>query len=275
MAVCLGRQIRFYIDFNQSAPVGWDSYSGRPSGSGLCLWVGLWIKLKGLIDPQTGFLVNVSEIDRLIRPIFLENFQAFFRQPFLSQGFIVLDHVGLFLSQLANTVGVLFKPLAIEELSLEVSPYRGICVKPKKEVKSMFFRQRFEFSAMHQLWNDRFSHQQNFQIFGKCANLAGHGHNYWLDVVVERPIASVGQSVEQADWIADFEKTVYDHFLSRVDHKNLNCDVAGFDKNPTVENLVIFAWECLEKKFKDARLVEVILWENDRTYCSYQGERGF
>jgi 6-pyruvoyltetrahydropterin/6-carboxytetrahydropterin synthase len=58
--------------------------------------------------------------------------------------------------------------------------------------------------------------------------------------------------------------------LDLVDHKNLNMDVAEFESlNPTVENLSFLAWQKLEKKLKNAKLHKVIVWENDRTYCSY------
>ncbi|MHC5144481.1 MAG: 6-carboxytetrahydropterin synthase, partial [Planctomycetota bacterium] len=46
--------------------------------------------------------------------------------------------------------------------------------------------EKFEFSAMHQLWNNKFDEAKNCEVFGKCANPAGHGHNYILEVSVEK-----------------------------------------------------------------------------------------
>ena len=129
------------------------------------------------------------------------------------------------------------------------------------------FSEKFEFAAMHRLWNERVNDQANYEVFGKCANPAGHGHNYVLEVNIERP----GRD-DHGNWISDTEKVVEDQFLNLVDHKNLNIDVGGFqDQIPTVENLAFFAWEKLAGKFKNGKLVKITVWENDRTYCSYTG----
>jgi 6-pyruvoyltetrahydropterin/6-carboxytetrahydropterin synthase len=128
------------------------------------------------------------------------------------------------------------------------------------------FSEKFEFSAMHRLWNDKFDEAKNFELFGKCANPAGHGHNYILDVSVEKTTG-----LSEPEWQLQFEKDVKENFLDLVDHKNLNIDVPEFsDLNPTVENLSSFAWQKLEKVLKNAKLKKVVVWENDRTYCSYE-----
>ncbi|GIS06630.1 MAG: hypothetical protein CM15mP109_13860 [Candidatus Dadabacteria bacterium] len=38
----------------------------------------------------------------------------------------------------------------------------------------------YSFSAAHRLHNDKFSDEMNKQIFGKCNNPNGHGHDYYL-----------------------------------------------------------------------------------------------
>ena len=129
----------------------------------------------------------------------------------------------------------------------------------------VYFSEKFEFSAMHKLWNDKFSEQQNIDAFGKCANPTGHGHNYIIEVTVKKPIDDNNSS------ISDFEKTIEENFISTVDHKNLNADVERFKtKNPTVENIAALAWDSLIGKFKSTELTKITVWENDRTYCTYQ-----
>jgi 6-pyruvoyltetrahydropterin/6-carboxytetrahydropterin synthase len=120
---------------------------------------------------------------------------------------------------------------------------------------------------MHQLWNDQFDDAQNYRMFGKCANPAGHGHNYILEVRVTRAIAS-----EDDSWLGEYQKVVKDNFVDVVDHKNLNIEVKGLENiNPTVENLALFAWETLADKFNRCKLDSITMWENDRTYCTYSG----
>jgi 6-pyruvoyltetrahydropterin/6-carboxytetrahydropterin synthase len=119
---------------------------------------------------------------------------------------------------------------------------------------------------MHKLWNEDFSEEKNFEVFGKCANPNGHGHNYIIEVTVKVP------SGKDNLRIGDFEKVVDDELIKLIDHKNLNADVAEFGKtNPTIENIAVFAWNKLNGKFGAVKLHCVTVWETDKTYCSYYG----
>jgi len=130
-----------------------------------------------------------------------------------------------------------------------------------------YFSERFEFAATHKLWNEKFSTERNFEVFGNCANPTGHGHNYIVEVTIKKPVGDNGFSV------GDFEKIVDDELIKLVDHKNLNIDVDEFKKTiPTVENIATFAWNKLVGKFSQAQLHCVTVWETDKTYCSYYGE---
>jgi 6-pyruvoyltetrahydropterin/6-carboxytetrahydropterin synthase len=130
----------------------------------------------------------------------------------------------------------------------------------------VFFCEKFEFAAMHKLWNDDFTEQRNVEIFGKCAHPTGHGHNYIVEVMLQMP-------ANRDDFrIGDFEKIVDDELIKLLDHKNLNADIDFFNKtNPTVENVATLAWNRLAGKFGKAKLHRVTVWETDKTYCSYEG----
>jgi 6-pyruvoyltetrahydropterin/6-carboxytetrahydropterin synthase len=145
----------------------------------------------------------------------------------------------------------------------------------------VYFSEKFEFAASHKLWNEQFSKQQNIEVFGKCANAAGHGHNYVVEVTVKSP---AGQALRSSD----FEKVVHQELIKAVDHKNLNEDVPEFRQtNPTVENIAVFAWNKLVGTFDElttgrfgpstslgtgkAVLHCVTVWETDKTYSSYYG----
>ena len=149
-------------------------------------------------------------------------------------------------------------------LSVKLNPYRRVAID-SEDGTMVYFSEKFEFAAMHKLWNEGFSEERNFKVFGKCANPAGHGHNYVVEVTIK------GQG--QRDLcIGDFERVVDDEFIKAVDHKNLNVDVEQFGRtNPTVENIAVFAWDRLADKFGEAALHSVTIWETDRTSCSYYG----
>ena len=130
----------------------------------------------------------------------------------------------------------------------------------------VYFCEKFEFAAMHKLWNDDFSERKNLDVFGKCANPAGHGHNYIVEVAIE-------MSASRGDFcIGDFEGIVDSELIKLLDHKNLNSDVEQFRReNPTIENIAVFAWNRLVGKFGEANLHRVTVWETDKTYCTYYG----
>ena len=263
----LSRQIRFSVDpFLEAQALGYNSYACKPCGEGLSFYFALWVDLESELNPDTGFVVNVSEIDKVVRqkayPIFKRIISTAMKD---GQTLRVSDMVGI-LKLCFQEISESFDVQRLTGLGLELNPFRKIALRAE-DVEMFTFSEKFEFAAMHQLWNECFDEAKNVELFGKCANPAGHGHNYVLEVRVSRPAGS-----EEDGWICAFEKVVEEQFLDLVDHKNLNVDVPGFKTlNPTVENLAYFAWEKLEGRFKNCKLVKITVWENDRTFCTYSG----
>lgn len=261
------RQVRFSINpFLPSDSAGFNSFASKPAGEGLSIFFELLVEVAGDVEPDTGFVINVTDIDKNVRefvvPIFAERLRSDFQKG---------KHIGLFeIAELLKTTwGQLddkFGAAKLSKLSLKLNPFREITIN-SKELKMIYFSEKFEFSASHKLWNERLSEQRNFEVFGKCANPTGHGHNYIVEVTVKKPIDN------DSFYIGEFERIVNDELIKVVDHKNLNTDVAEFSKtNPTVENIVAFAWKKLAGKFGKAQLHCVTVWETDKTYCSYYGQ---
>lgn len=152
----------------------------------------------------------------------------------------------------------------VGELSLKLNPFRKLAIDCE-DGKMIYFSEKFEFAAMHKLWNDDFSAEKNFDVFGKCANPTGHGHNYVIEVTVKMP-------AEAQFELGAFEETVHNELIKLLDHKNLNADLPYFAETiPTVENIAVFAWDKLVDKFNQATLHCVTVWETDKTSCSYYG----
>jgi len=55
----------------------------------------------------------------------------------------------------------------------------------------IYLTRKAEFSASHYYHNPEWSPEENQRVFGKCANLNGHGHNYTLDVTVAGEVDAV------------------------------------------------------------------------------------
>ena len=262
----LARQVRFSINpfFSQEC-TGFNSFASKPAGEGLSIFLELSVEILGDIEPETGFVVNVVDIDRGVRefvvPLFAER---------IKQDYCQARHIGLFamagLLRLAwDQLSDKFGPARLSKLSLKLNPFRRIAIS-SGDLEMVYFCEKFEFAAMHKLWNNDFSEQENFEVFGKCANPTGHGHNYVVEIAIEMP------ATRNDFRIGDFERTVNHDLIELLDHRNLNVDVEQFDKtNPTIENIAAFAWNMLVGKFGEANLHRVTVWETDKTYCTYYG----
>lgn len=119
------------------------------------------------------------------------------------------------------------------------------------------FSHRFEFSAAHRLHNPALDAAANAQMFGKCNNPNGHGHNYELEVTLRGETS-----------IAHLEETVSSVVLKRFDHRFLNLDVPEFaNVNPTVENIARTIYQLLKPQLE--ALAAVTVWETPKTSCEY------
>jgi len=267
--VRLGRQVRFSIDpFLEHDSPGFNSYASKPAGEGLGIFLELTIELVGPVATRTGLLVNVSDIDRTVRqfavPVFVSRIRTHLRQG----EHIDLHAAAQMLWSACERLRDKFEAARVDALTVKLNPFRMLAMDTK-EPGLMYFSEKFEFAATHKLWSDGFSEQQNLEVFGKCANPTGHGHNYIVEVTIKTPADG------PAFKIGEFERVVDSQLMQLVDHKNLNVDVPTFStKAPTVENIAIFAWEHLAGSFAPAQLHCITVWESDRTYCSYCGPAG-
>ncbi len=262
----LARQVRFSINpfLSQDCP-GFNSFASKPAGEGLSIFLELSVEVLGDTAPETGFVVNVVDIDRNVREFVVPLFAERIKQEFCRARHIGLDAMTELLRSAWDCLSDKFRPAELSKLSLKLNPFRRIAIS-SGEPEMVYFCEKFEFAAMHKLWNHDFSEQENLEVFGKCANPTGHGHNYVVEVAIKMPTA-------RDDFrIGDFERTVDSELIKLLDHKNLNCDVEQFGQtNPTIENIAAFAWNKLVDKFADAALHRVTVWETDKTYCTYYG----
>src|SRR3954462_753814 len=75
---------------------------------------------------------------------------------------------------------------------------------------------RYKFSASHRLHSPDFSDQQNRDIYGKCNNPHGHGHNYKVEVTLSgRPDPETGMVCNLADLDGFAERVLMPRFQFR------------------------------------------------------------
>lgn len=229
------------------------------------MYFALWVELQAQVDPDTGFVVNVVEIDKIVRKSAVGVFTDFVKQRFKNARHVSLPDMFKLLKEAWPVINSNFKNAELTKLGLQLNPSRKISIEMGNK-NMTYFSEKFEFAAMHKLWNKSFTDEKNFEVFGKCANPNGHGHNYVMEVTIEK------SEPDQSFSIGKFEQLVAEQFIDLVDHKNLNVDVPQFEGTiPTVENIAVFAWDLLSKKIDFARLSRVTVWESDRTSCTYCG----
>jgi 6-pyruvoyltetrahydropterin/6-carboxytetrahydropterin synthase len=272
----LNRSVRFSVNpFLPADEPGYNSFASRPAGEGLAVFLELGIELTGEINPATGLIVNVSDIDKVVQEGAVPVFSEGIRTEYKAQRHIGYNDLAQFLKIAWGNLEGGFDKLTADRLgsvklsglSLKLNPFRTLSITGQ-DCEMVYFSEKFEFAAAHKLWNEQFSENKNIKAFGRCANPAGHGHNYIVEVTIKWP---VGQAIRTGD----FEKVVYEKLIKQVDHKNLNEDIAEFGKiTPTVENIAVFAWKKLVGGFDKAVLHCVTVWETDKTYSSYYGKTG-
>lgn len=96
---------------------------------------------------------------------------------------------------------------------------------------------RYRFSASHRLHSPALSAEQNREIYGKCNNPYGHGHDYVLEVIARGEAdAESGLLLK----IADLDALVREVVLQDFDLADMNRQIAAFrDVPPTTENVAL------------------------------------
>lgn len=134
----------------------------------------------------------------------------------------------------------------------------------------VYLTRRESFSAAHRLWSQYLSEQENYEIYDKCANPNGHGHNYIIEVTIKGdPDPETGMVIN----LTDMKRIINQQIIDWVDHKHLNHDVPWLEGIiPTAEMLAIKFWERLERDMPTGLLYEVKLHETENNIATYRGE---
>ena len=136
----------------------------------------------------------------------------------------------------------------------------------------VYITRREHFNAAHKLWNSKWSEEQNFAVFGKCANKNWHGHNYELFVTVKGP------PDPDTGFVCDLKElstVIKNEIVEEIDHKNLNLDVPFMSGiMASTENLCVAVWERLKPFIvkMGCELHSVRIQETENNSAEYRGE---
>ena len=135
----------------------------------------------------------------------------------------------------------------------------------------VYLTRRERFSGAHRLYNENWSDEKNYEVYGACSNPNWHGHNYVLWVTVK------GEIDPEIGYVCDLKtlsKIIKEKVINKLDHKNLNTEVDFLNgKKISTENIAIGIWEQLEDSMKaiGIELHSIKVQETENNYVEYFG----
>ena len=247
-----------------------NTFASWPAMRGLGRYYELAVRCRGEADPDTGCIINVKCIDQAVRDHvlpYLEDLLAHSARPARAP-----------LGDLMRRLITLLQPALggrVVQVQFQFTPTYRLQIR-SRAMDHVILKQQYDFSAAHRLHIETLSDEENHRIFGKCNNLAGHGHNYRVEVAVRVVIDHTGSTLD----VEEIDAIVAANVIEKLDHKHLNTDVSQFAKlNPSVENIAKVVWTMLDAPLSrldtatPAQLEAVSVWETEKTVCTYLGPR--
>jgi 6-pyruvoyltetrahydropterin/6-carboxytetrahydropterin synthase len=244
-----------------------DRASATPDGA----FFALDVTVGGEVDPRTGIIVNVKEIDRIVRESLLQELQGrwintqtpqFCGQPPTTE--LLLRYAR------ARLEGHIPGGARLMALRLEETPTSFVSWSAE-ETDEMEVTRVYEFAASHRLHSQYLSDEENQTLFGKCNYPNGHGHNYVLEVTVAGPVDARSGRLVDPDAL---DSIVHREVVDRYDHRHFNCDIPEFTgRVPSSEEITKTIWQRLKDHVPPpARLRRVLLRETARNFFETTGE---
>jgi 6-pyruvoyltetrahydropterin/6-carboxytetrahydropterin synthase len=222
------------------------------------------VTVEGDVEPATGMVVNIKRIDDALRAAIVRQFDGkslndqidYFHDKSTS-----LENLVGYIAECLDRPGVLPAEVRLTALRLEEMPTFFAELDLDRTPALMTLTRSYEFAASHRLDSPHLSAEENLDIFGKCNNAAGHGHNYLLEVTVTGdPDGRTGMILN----LDDLDRLVAELVVDRYDHKNLNVDIPEFEGKVTTSEVVALEIFDRLKNHLPAKLHRVRLHETAR-----------
>jgi 6-pyruvoyltetrahydropterin/6-carboxytetrahydropterin synthase len=222
------------------------------------------VTVKGKLDPKTGIVVNITEIDQVIKSIVLKELDGKFlnrEHPYFIKNIPTTENI---VEYLWRALEDRFEQCQLHRIRLYENPF---LFSQKEEKFMVLLTRKYHFSSAHRLHSSQLTNEENQQIFGKCNNQHGHGHNYVLEVTVKGETDPITGMIIN---LAELDQVVDQMVLQKCDHKHLNLDTEEFrELNPTAEVMAMVFWETLHPHLTN--LHKIGLWETEKNYFEYYG----
>jgi len=127
---------------------------------------------------------------------------------------------------------------------------------------------RYHFAASHRLHVDALTPERNREVYGKCNNPFGHGHNYAVQITLSGPVDKTTGMVTN---LGDLDAFAQREMLELFDHANLNTLECFRDLVPSTENLCLELWRIFAQ-YPHATLERIRIEETGNNAFDYFGE---
>jgi 6-pyruvoyltetrahydropterin/6-carboxytetrahydropterin synthase len=116
------------------------------------------------------------------------------------------------------------------------------------------------FSAAHRLNSKVLDEQKNIEVYDKCNNPLGHGHNYTLELTITgTPDPETGMILPSG--LLDEKVRI---ILDKINYKHLDNEIPFFKhKISSGENIVQYLWDQLDESIGNGMLYHLKLWETN------------
>lgn len=219
---------------------------------------------EGEVEPETGMVVNIKTLDAMLDDCIVAKFDQKSINDEVEE-FVdrspTLENLMLFVRDVIRSE--LNESVDLVQIRLEETPELWGEWMAENGSERMTLTRTYEFAASHRLYAADLPAERNLELYGKCANPSGHGHNYKLEVTVS------GDLDERTGMMVDLmalDAAVNERVVERYDHHHLNSDLPEFaGKITTSEVVAAEIWKALDGKIP-AKLDRVRLFETDRSW---------
>lgn len=216
----------------------------------------LYVSMLGDLD-EYGMVLNLSDVKQVIKREVTSQLDFSYLND-------VWDEFQQGLPTTENMARVIWQRLAPHLPIVRIQLFENPELWAEYEGNNMeaFLTISTHFSAAHRLALPHLTLEQNSEIYGKCARVNGHGHNYHLEVTIK------GEIDARTGMIADLgaiQKAIDDYIVEPLDHTFLNKDIPYFEKVvPTAENIAVYIRDVLQQPIREtgAQLHKVKLIES-------------
>jgi 6-pyruvoyltetrahydropterin/6-carboxytetrahydropterin synthase len=240
------------------------------------------LTVSGEIQPESGIVVNITDIDKLLKSEVISKLDGKFLNrevEYFKEHSTTTENIAQFVNNsLANKLPTNSRIVSVrvdESETLWSAIYHHFPSNFDKNDRTQMTQltRKYDFSAAHRLHSPSLSDEQNVEVFGKCNHPNFHGHNYEIEISLSgTPDNKSGMLFD----ISQLDKIVDENILKPMDHRNLNLDIEEFEhSNPTSEMLAVVIWNRLSKHLPtqgDPKLAKVLVRETARNEFEYFGD---